>query len=631
MIRVFNGKYVIPNDPTRLSELRALPVRSWNSSKQVWEVPFTVEGRSMLLDAGFKIDHLEHPLVYGCTVNVDASGYLILRTMGSKTDVQKSRLIPEFRRYDGQLEAWVLRPTTKNVAYVKGAFPNAHWSESADAIANNKKSSDFTPPKNDFKCQLEQFPHQFEDFHKTRDLEWWAWLWDQGTGKTKAAIDTFAYNAQKGRVNGLLVLAPNSVKVTWQDDELPTHFPSWLKHEVFVWDTGTKYKAEQWILTPSDAVKILIMNIEALSHDSGVKAAALFVGRWKTMMMVDESSVIANHKAKRTKAVVKIGKSAVFRRIGDGTPATESPMELFSQFNFLSPTIFGSNFYAYRGKFAVMGGWQRKQVVGYQNMEELQMILDQHSSRYLKSEVMKDLPEQLFTKRVVQLTDEQRRMYTDMVNELKVESQKGTFQVEHTITKLLRIHQIVGGFMPHKMFKLDPETGEMEPIEHEKPPAIPGGNPKLDELMSIVKQSTDKIIVYCKFRPEMDLITKTLREKYGHAAVVEMRGGMTNDARRSSKSRFQDGDAKFMVAQSRAAGRGLTLTASNTVIYFSNDFSLRVRLQSQDRVYRYGQKQNVLYIDLVAEKTIDEKLLKTLRKKKSLSDLIHGDPTLSWL
>ncbi len=634
MIRILDGHYMISNSPDWLDRLRALPVRSWAPYEDAWLVPYTVEGRQMLLDAGFKIDHLSKPQNVSYLVDTDGKAYLTIRTMGSKDDVQRCRNIPEYRRYDADKRLWVFRPTQKNIEYIKGAFPGIMWSPGAEAMVHtpNKVEKVVKKYPADFKFKMQPFPHQLEDFHKTRDLEWWAFFWDQGTGKSKIFIDTFAYNAQLGKVEALLMIMPNAVKATWQDDELPAHMPDWMNADVFVWDTPTKHKAKAWVLSASKGAKVMIMNVEALSHPSGVEVANLFVSRWKTMIGIDESSIIGNHKAKRTKAILKLGQKSPIRRIGDGTPATESPMEFFSQALFMSKNVFGTNFYAYRNRYAKLGGWQGKQIVGYQNLDELQMIIDQHSSRVLKEEVFKDLPSQSFTKRVIELTPEQRRMYDDLMSELKTETAKGTVEVEHTITKLLRVHQVVGGFMPATMFTVDPETGDIEPVKYDKPPAIPGGNPKLDELLSIGHQTHEKIIVYCRFRPEMDMITKVLRDKYGAAAVVEMRGGMTNDQRRSAKTRFQNSpEVRWMVAQSRAAGRGLTLTACHTVVYFSNDFSLRVRLQSQDRVHRFGQTKPVTYIDLIAKGTIDDHLVKTLRKKKSLADLIHGDPTLSWL
>lgn len=634
MIRIEHGFYTIPNDEQLMDQIRMVPARTWNSAAKVWQVPYVVESYHVLLDLGFKIKHLAKPDKGGYNISTDVTNeYLFLTTMGMKLDIERCRAIPEFKRFDQMNAGWVIRPTMKNTEYLRGAFPTAIWTSKAEAIAHKDDPSRKKVLPKDFKFKLEPFPHQLEDFHRSRDREFYAHFWDQGTGKTKIMIDTFAYNVQKGRVNGLLVIAPNAVKATWEDDELPTHTPDWLDTDVFVWDTKTKKFAEKWILTPSKdrRVKIFIMNVEALSHASGVHAADLFVSRWNSMVAVDESSTISNHKATRTKSLTKIGKKAKIRRIADGTPATESPMEFFAQSLFLSPSILGTNYYAYRTKYAIMGGWQGKQIVGYDNLDQLQMILDEFSSRVLKTDVFKDMPPQLFTKRQVTLTAEQRRMYDELKDELLTETRHGTVQVEHTITKLLRMHQVIGGFMPATMFTTDEETGEVEPVYLKEQPPIPGGNPKLEELLNIAASMKEKLIIYCRFKPEMDAITRELRKIYGKDNVVEMRGGMNKDTRKHAKDSFQKGSARFMVAQSRAAGRGLTLTACHTVVYYSNDFSLRIRLQSQDRVHRYGQQHAVTYIDLVSDAPLDTHLLKTLRKKKNLSDKIHGDPTFSWL
>jgi len=625
--------FSIPNDPTRLDLLRALPQRVWHAQHGIWTVPYVAEVYDLLLAKGFKVRHLERPTAKAYRVLLDASQqYLLVKTMGTADDVQRCKQIPDARRFDATAGGWVCKPSAKNIAYVRSAFPQAEWSHDAECMADEKQRPAQKPVlPADFKFKTQPFEHQLKDFLRARDREFYAHFWDQGTGKSKILIDTFSWNVQQGRVQALLVICPNIVKATWEDDELPTHVPDWLKTDVLVWDASTKRSVDTWILSPTkDAVKIMVMNVEALSHDSGVKAATLFCSKYNTMIAIDESSTISNHKASRTKTCLKLAKLAKIRRVADGTPADESPLQYFAQCRFLSPTILGDNFYAFRNKYAVLGGFKGKQVVGYANLEDLRMALDEHSSRVLKSEVF-DLPPQLFEKRQVELSPEQKKIYTDLRDQLLAETKSGVIEVQHAITKLLRLHQVVGGFMPATMYTEDPETGEQEPVYFDRPPQIPGENPKLSALLDIIKGTKEKVIVYCRFRPEMDLITKTLRELYGQDMVVEMRGGMSKDARSVAKSSFQEGNVRFLVAQSRAAGRGLTLTACHTVVYYSNDFSLTIRKQSMDRVYRYGQDKPVTYFDLVAKDTIDLHLLRALRKKKSLADLVHGDPTLAWI
>jgi SNF2 family DNA or RNA helicase len=185
----------------------------------------------------------------------------------------------------------------------------------------------------------------------------------------------------------------------------------------------------------------------------------------------------------------------------------------------------------------------------------------------------------------------------------------------------------------------DPETGlfQLIPkdtgIKREPPQAIDKTNTRVESLIQLLGETDGKSIIWARFRAEIQEIVRRIREEFGPASVVEYHGGIDNERRSDAVLRFQsDPDCKFFIGHVQAGGKGLTLHAATTVVYFSNDFSLENRLQSEDRAHRIGQHHNVTYIDFIAAGTLDEKVVKALREKKSIADIINGDePLESWI
>jgi SNF2 family DNA or RNA helicase len=304
-----------------------------------------------------------------------------------------------------------------------------------------------------------------------------------------------------------------------------------------------------------------------------------------------------------------------------GSPGPRSPLDFFSQFNFLRPGLIGSkNYIAFRAKYAVMeqrifGGRSVQTVTGYRNLAELTENVKEHSFRVTKEECM-DLPPKVYVTRTVELTDEQSKAYVAMREEAFAELEAGSFATATAvITQILRLHQIVCGHITNA-------DGELVRLKSNR----------VQALLDVCDEIDGKTIVWARYREDIRAIAEALRDVYGDQSVVQYHGGVGMADREYAVNGFQDPSSpvKFFVANQSTGGYGITLTAASNVIYYSNDYDLEKRLQSEDRAHRSGQTKSVLYVDLVSPNTVDDKILESLKNKKSIADLVTGDKVKEW-
>lgn len=504
----------------------------------------------------------------------------------------------------------------------------------------------------DYLYKTKPFKHQHDVFTHSRDKEYYALLMEQGTGKTKVTIDTGCWLYSQGYIDAMLVVAPNGVHANWVINEIPVHTPDHIPVISAIYrsqPSKSEEKALCQVLEADSGLRIVALNIEALVTQKGVNFVKNFLLAYKTMLIVDESSVIKSPKAQRTKNLLKIAIHAKYRRILTGTPVTQGPLDLYTQFNFLDPHILRtSSYYAFRNRYAIMkevrtAGRSFMTVAGYTNLDELQKLIEPHSYRVTKSECL-DLPEKLYSKRYVTLSDSQKRLYNSLKKDIIAEYNGQTMSAPLALTKLLRLQQIVGGFfVPDKdiqfceqedVFFTEIETNEFPPATQNcTPQPIDKVNPRVESLIELLEETNGKVIIWARFRAEIAAIRDAIDNRFGKDSSVEYHGGVDNQSRTDNIQRFQNNDnCKFFIGHVQAGGKGLTLHAATTVVYYSNDFSLENRLQSEDRCHRIGQRNNVMYVDIVAQDTIDEVIVKALRTKRNLADMITGDvPLESWL
>ena len=454
----------------------------------------------------------------------------------------------------------------------------------------------------------------------------YAYFMEMGTGKSKVAIDNAALLFEKNEINTLVIIAPKGVYRNWSNLEIPYHLPDRIKNEVSIWKASPNKKEKDRLLSltkdPSEELRILVMNVESLSTSKGLRYLKEVLEVSETFFILDESTSIKSPKAKRTKALLKLSTLAKYKRILTGFPVTQSPMDLWAQCHFLDKTLLGEcgdNFFQFQYRYAVMkkrtfGVHSFNQIVGYRNLDQLSEMLKVFSSRIMKHECL-DLPDKLFIQRNVSMTPEQKRIYTEIKEFALAALDEDRFMTApNAMTQLLRLQQILSGHT---------KTDDGSLVE------IPDN--RLAELLNCLQEVEGKVIIWSRFRYDIKRITEALSKAYGELSTVTYFGDTTDEERTKAIERFQDGDARFFVGNPQTGGYGITLTAANTVVYFANSFDLAVRMQSEDRAHRIGQKNKVTYIDLIAEGTIDEKIVKALRNKMDIASLVLGEELKEWL
>jgi len=458
---------------------------------------------------------------------------------------------------------------------------------------------------------------------KSWNRETYAYFMEMGTGKTKVLIDNLAMLYDKGKVNGALIIAPKGVVGTWYNNELPTHLPDHIENITVLWKAAITKKQKQSLdelFSEGEGLHILIMNVEAFSTTKGMEFAHKFLSCHRTMMAIDESTTIKNPTAKRTKNILKLAESAVYRRIMTGSPVTKNPLDLYTQCDFLSPWLLDfTSYYAFRNRYAEMKtlhmhGRQVQVVNGFKNLGELSDKLKDFSYRVLKDDCL-DLPDKIFIKRQIQLSPDQRKLYEQMKKEAIAILKGKQSTTVNTLTQLMRLQQITCGH-----FTAD--DGATQPI----------ANNRITELMDVLEETEGKAIIWAHYQYDITAIINAVVKKYGEKSIVDYYGLTPQEERQPNIKRFQDDpECRFIVGTPSTGGYGITLTAANTVIYYSNGYDLEKRLQSEDRAHRIGQKKSVTYVDIMADDTVDEKIVKALRKKINIASEVLGEELRSWI
>jgi hypothetical protein len=492
-----------------------------------------------------------------------------------------------------------------------------------------------TPTDFGFPYKHQPYEHQLQCNVLARGKVAFGYFMEQGTGKTKAllddAADIFLNGGDNGKIDTLIIIAPNGVHAQWVNEQVPEHLsPSvpWAGGYTVANPTPAEALRLSKAKLFRQGLRIIAIHIDMLSHKSGEEMLQELLLSSKAMLVVDESSRIKDGTSKRTQNLLNLGKLAKYRRILTGTPISQGVEDLYTQFFFLDKNILGyDSFYAFRNHFCRLQqievgkpdakGKKRRfsKIVGYINEDELKRKIDSYSFRVLKSECL-DLPEKNFIRQEVLLTPEQKELYAKMKKEFFVDLEAGLLTARMAVTRLIRLQQIISGFV-WKHPKKDPETGRI--IEPEVYQEFPTN--RVDRAIDIIQEAQGKVIVWVKFQGDWRILTKALNAaKIGWVDYV---GTTPQQDRQGNIDRFRnDPNVKVFISSPKSGGTGLNLTVASEVIWFSRDFSLEAELQANDRCHRIGQHNVVNYHYLIAPKTVDDRIDAVLKAKKSIAENI---------
>ncbi len=475
-----------------------------------------------------------------------------------------------------------------------------------------------------YKFKTKPYAHQLKALEMSWNKEVFAYFMEMGTGKSKVLLDNVAMLFDKGKINSVLIVAPKGVYKNWYDSEIPEHLPKHINRNVVLWKAlitkEQKRKLDSLFENDFTKLQIFVMNVEALSTKKGLDFARQFLNVKKALFAVDESTTIKNPGAKRTKNILGLSKMAKYRRILTGSPVTKSPLDLYTQCHFLDPYLLDyTSYYAFRNRYAEMrtanfSGRSVQVVTGYKNLAELSETLKPFSYRVLKDDCL-DLPPKTYMKRVIQLTPEQKRVYQQMKATALATLNGKMVTTMNVITQLMRLQQITCGH-----FKADDDS-----IQNIK-------NNRITELMDVLEEVEGKAIIWAHWRHDIDTIVESIEEQYP-GSVVTYYGDTSTEDRQKAIKKIQDPESKvrFLVGTPQTGGYGITLTGASTMIYYSNGYDLEKRQQSEARIDRIGQKKPMTYIDIIAEETVDEKIVKSLRKKVNIATEIMGEKLKAWI
>jgi len=486
----------------------------------------------------------------------------------------------------------------------------------------------------DYVFKTKPWEHQAEAFGLSRDEEFFALFMEQRTGKTKVIVDTAAWLYAKGEIDCLFILAPNGVHRLWVSDEIPTHMPEHIQTAMFLWTNGrlNTQKGQKLFGERLRSTKLAIFafNIEAMSTEKGKEAARAILNTRRCLFVIDESTTIKTPGSKRTRTLIGRGKArglgehAAYRRILTGTPSPQGPFDLYSQMKFLDKDFWADmgSFHGFKHHFGVFDrgfnsrtGQAYDELVEYKNIEELNARIAAHSFRVLRDDCF-DTPDQIFQKKVFELAPDQRKVYNELRDELIIEIDDGEIiTAELAIVRLMRLQQVASNFIPR-------EDGTLIQISEK--------NPRLEAMAELIEEDRQhQNIIWCRFNEEADQLCD-LADRMGikHARYD---GQVTEKQRAKNKKQFQDGTARLFIGKAQVGGRGLELAMARNTFYYSNSFDLEHRLQSQDRTQSKQQKHSVGVTDLIALETGDEKIVETLRSKRSVAAMITGDTLKDWI
>jgi SNF2 family DNA or RNA helicase len=513
-----------------------------------------------------------------------------------------------------------------------------------------------------------RWPHQVEGFKFAANHTACYLAAEQRTGKTQIVMDWACYLHEQDKIGAMVVASmPSAAPRNWEE-ELGSNYPG-QPPSVLRWE-ATKFKNVSFqnnletTLNPSrnpDRLKVLLINGEGTATDNFLD----FIGTWlrsfkrKVLIVYDEGTLLIKTPGNvRTKIAYKLRNLCSYATVLDGTPSGEGPLDLFSQYKFLNPGIIGiSSFTAFKARYAVLeDGFNHKTKTSYkavkrdedgdpiyQHLDELSARTDPYTFRVRFRDVFKDVPEPVYSKRFVELTPKQRETYDRLETEYEAELQNlGTVTVANVLTRYLRLQQVTSGFWPSDKAamlcgKCEGEgcgaCDELGVVERDVPLqrlVSFDDNPRLNALRDeLTYYRGAPAVIWCRFNQDIDDVMTLCRDL--GCVAVQYDGRVEEKQKALNKASFQEGYANIFVAKTRSAGRAVSLSRAERMIYYSSEFGLNQRLQSEVRAETGLRTIATQIVDLVANNTKDELILSSHRARRKLSDIILKEKSGKWL
>lgn len=511
------------------------------------------------------------------------------------------------------------------------------------------------------KFKTKPYAHQMKVFEKFKDEKYFALFMEMGTGKSKVAIDIASYLFDHGLINAVLLIAPNGVHSQWASEQIPQH--SSVREKVYTWSSKKHFSRTYqniWkdFLREDDRLKWFCTNVEYYSTFTYKKLFVEFVRDHRTFIIVDESTRIKNPKAKRSVNISALGRYAQYKTILTGTPVTQSPIDIWSQFDFLKRNFFERTYFVFQAHHAVMvsdineytgkkyhrlitpkefniaknmlakgldveriaahTGLSERNIIyikdqtvftKYKHIEEIKQRVNPHSF-FVKKEDCLDIPPKVYEKIIVEPSPEQKRIYNDLKKKLLAEYNTHELSILNKVTLTLRLAQVCGGFFPSQDLK--------------KPEMIGTKNRKIERLKDDLYEIGDeRVIIWSHFVAEIDAIYEVLSKEFKEWRIEKYYGKTDRQTRSMIINAFQEGDVKILIINQQTGSFGLNLQRATLHYFYSNNFSLEQRLQAEDRSHRAGQEQTVVYKDIIIKDSIEEKIIEALQLKMDLLEMFR--------
>jgi len=540
---------------------------------------------------------------------LDGSRAILLTRMTPRMMNVTSRL--EGRRKWLSGGGYSFEPTQHNLSILASEFPDLKEEVPAGLI-KEEAWQDFDNQKTpvEYISKSEPYPHQKTALEKMAGKPCFALFMEQGTGKTKVAIDSAGQRFCLNQITGVLVISPKGVHRQWVESQLPRHCG--VEYSAAYWPFKSKDDSIPASIKPSDKLAWFTINIEAINTDRGFKACNYFIAAHseRVLIIIDESHRIKNASSKSWKSADLLGKKVKHRLILTGTPIAKNLEDEWSQLKWLDERIIGIRYIsAFRNEYCIMGGYENRQVIANKNIDRFKLKTEPLSFRATKDQI--GILPKAYESWQFELTNEQLRMIREIKRDLQTEIKNGQIATAaNAAVRILRAQQISNGFIidedstVHHLFK--------DPAE----------NPRIKAMLEYVNSREGKIIIWCRFVQDILMIKKVL----GDECVTYYGANDEEEREHAINSFLGEGGARFFVSNPAAGGTGLNLQGNcNDVLYYSNSDNSIHRWQSEDRNHRIGTNGAVTYTDLIAKFAIDKKILSNLRKKKSLSQMALDD------